>query len=117
MSDFVFCQDCGKILTQSKGEYDHGCLDCHGSVQSEKLFWLRKENKKLKAAVLELSEALEFYSRLNNWHTDGIVDHCMDVISVTDTEYCAPSEKYGGKRARETLARYEELLKQLKEQT
>ncbi len=44
---------------QSKGEYDHGCLDCHGSVQSEKLFWLRKENAKLKEALREAVEHMD----------------------------------------------------------
>ena len=102
MSDFVFCQDCGKILTQSKGEYDHGCLDCHGSVQSEKLFWLRKENKKLKAAVLELSETL---GNLQGHASASLLFPHKERIDLFESE----------RRARETLARYEELLKQIKE--
>jgi hypothetical protein len=37
------CQDCDKELSEEKGEYAHGCLDCHGTVPSDKLFWLRKK--------------------------------------------------------------------------
>jgi len=55
MSNSIFCQDCGKVLLQQKGEYDHGCLDCAVSIQGRKLFWLRKENKRLRE-VLEMVE-------------------------------------------------------------
>ena len=67
MSDSIFCEDCGKTLMQSKGEYDHGCLDCHGSVQSEKLFWLRKENKAQAQEIQKLKADREVLVNLARW--------------------------------------------------
>ena len=60
MSEEFYCQDCDKLLSKEKGELDHGCLDCHGSVPSEKLFWLRKELESLKAENAKLREALDW---------------------------------------------------------
>ena len=90
MSESIFCEDCGKTLMQARGEYDHGCLDCAGSIQSEKLFWLRKEVKELKAKIqlqeqrienllkaLEKSvSAGEFFSRYADCKSDSWACRC-----------------------------------------
>lgn len=48
------CQDCDKELSEEKGEWAHGGLDCHGTPQSEKLFWMRR-------CIKDLAQALESY--------------------------------------------------------
>ena len=119
MSESIFCEDCGKTLMQAKGEYDHGCLDCAGSVQSEKLFWLRKEVKELKAKIKlqdqrieNLLRAVNFYAKENNWMRHPL----FDVAREIDTEDMSTVAKYaelcGGKLARETLARDKELTEE-----
>lgn len=110
----IFCQDCGKTLMQSKGEYDHGCLDCAGSIQSEKLFWLRKENKKLQAENKKLREALEWYANRNNWKFQSYSSDCKDVIDFNDigcrsyTDEADFACSSGGRRAREALKEIKE---------
>jgi len=32
MSESIFCEYCEKVLSQQKGEEDHGCLDCAGYI-------------------------------------------------------------------------------------
>ena len=72
-----------------------------------------EENAKLKEALREAVQTLEFYARVNNWHTDGVVLHCMDVISVSDTEYCSINEKYGGRRAREFQSKHAAIIAEI----
>ena len=72
-----------------------------------------KEITKLKEALREAVQTLEFYARVNNWHTDGVVLHCMDVISVSDTEYCSINEKYGGRRAREFQSKHAAIIAEI----
>ncbi len=55
----VYCQDCDKELSEERGEYAHGCLDCHGAIPSEKLFWLRKELASLKEELKEARKAIK----------------------------------------------------------
>jgi len=101
MSDSIFCQDCGKTLMQSKGEYDHGCLDCAGSVQSEKLFWLRKEIQKLKADREVLVWALEFYADPLSYRTiETKLDHYPTILNECEH---INHRLCGGKRARQAL--------------
>jgi hypothetical protein len=80
----------------------------------------------LKAAVLQLSEALEYYGDPENY-IERFKDHwvhsspCQKGDRVFIKNYKHPETDWigtvgvGGKRARETMARYEELLKQIKE--
>jgi len=80
-------------------------------IQTRADYW--NENAKLKEALREAVQTLEFYARVNNWHTDGVVLHCMDVISVSDTEYCSINEKYGGRRAREFQSKHAAIIAEI----
>lgn len=58
MSESIFCDICEKVLSQQKGEYDHGCLDCHGQPYANKIFWLRKDVKLKNQRIQQLESAL-----------------------------------------------------------
>lgn len=59
MSEEIFCDCCDKVLSKKKGEYDHGCLDCHGQPYADKLFWHRKQKKSLEAQLSRATEELK----------------------------------------------------------
>jgi hypothetical protein len=125
MGESIFCEDCGKTLMQAKGEYDHGCLDCAGSIQSEKLFWLRKEVKVLKSKIQlqdqrveNLLKAVDFYASKDSWRDliaeEGgpsclISEGACDCIIAEDLSF---NEEFGGETARQALARDKELTRE-----
>lgn len=106
MSKSIFCDICEKVLSQQKGEYDHGCLDCHGQPYSNKIFWLRKSVKQkdseiatLKLALRELGETLEMVednTKMPHQHSDPQL-----------RLYCLTE------RAGETLSKHKELLESI----
>ena len=42
MGEPVYCKFCDKLLSESKGEYAHGCLDCHDMPHTYKIERLEK---------------------------------------------------------------------------
>jgi len=80
MIQIFYCEDCDKELDEKKLEHLHGCLDCHGTVTSEKIFWLRKENRAINKKLEIAKEALEWIAK-----TDTVSHvHGPDVLWLTN---------------------------------
>ena len=94
-----FCYCCDKKLSKEQGEHDHGCLDCHGTIQADKLFFADKYIKKLKKQNEIMKLALEFYSNEENWNSKKYRDGALMLF-----------EEIGGERARQALKQIEEDL-------
>lgn len=117
MSEEVFCPDCDKELIKEKGEYDHGCLDCHGTIQSEKLFWYRKEITRLKKALGIANEAIGFYEQASRIEGDSDEEMVTTLVSYTGINRrnsgagtIQSSHKKYGKRAREAQKQIKEVM-------
>ena len=110
-----YCQDCDKELSEEKGEHAHGCLDCHGTVPSDKLFWLRKELSELKEVLREAKIMAEFYGDVENWrnptHPKGSIYNQLDSESGTDLgQFSKGKHLIAGNRARNFLEKHKEVL-------
>jgi len=80
MTEKFYCENCDKELSEKKLEHLHGCLDCHGTVPSDKIFWLRKENKLLKKQIQTAKEVLEWIAKTDTVsHVFG-----LDVLWLTN---------------------------------
>lgn len=58
-----YCYYCDKKLSVEKGEIAHGCLDCHHTVQADriddrdrKIKELKEENKKIRSELLNVRD-------------------------------------------------------------
>ena len=81
-----------------------------------------QEITQLKAALRDMSEALVFYGEKRHWTID-FHDYEEEARSVFDYDDYAQTirqdvdeSRYGGKRARSTLAKHQELINQLEQQ-
>jgi hypothetical protein len=126
MSESIFCEICDKVLSQQRGEYDHGCLDCHGQPYANKIFWLRKDIKakyqtikQLEDALRDMGKTLEFYGKWSSYSQGANFDSNGRYIINSDASYVDDNPPFrscvyaGGKRARETLQKHSELLSKI----
>ena len=107
------CGFCKKRLDASKGEVDHGCLDCAYGIVKYDGDWiclhckekeLQETKTKLKAIQSKLdkaTEGLEFYGDRREWTTRSSGELPAKINNDADTSKAGLW--HGGKKARETL--------------
>lgn len=56
--EIFYCHYCDKVLSEEKGEHDHGCLTCHGEPWQAKIDKLEADKKELVGALGSIQREL-----------------------------------------------------------